>query len=137
MRQLAHFSLLLISCAVINASTGVVSDYQTHTDKLCHDAVFAEFEKHPERWDKLSMKLRFRIDAAGRIHDIRILSGVPNRWAEGAARRALSELKLPPVPKQVMQATGMNGCNAEAEFAVSKNPADASKVLRAHSKLRW
>jgi hypothetical protein len=137
MRHLAQFSLLFMSWAVANASTNVVSDYQRRAEKLSHDTVFAEFERHPERWDKLSMKLRFRIDAAGRIHDIRILSGVPNHWAEEAARHALSNLKLPPVPKQVMRAAGMNGCNAEAEFAIAKNPADGNKLLRDHNKLHW
>src|SRR5207244_3186846 len=101
------------------------------------DAVFAELQKHPERWDKLAMKLRFRIDADGSVHDIRILSGFPNQWAEETVRHSLKQLKLPPVPKQVIRAARMNGCNSAAEFAISKKQSDRAIVLRVHKNLHW
>jgi hypothetical protein len=42
-------SLLLILCAFASAVADVISDYQAQVEKLSHDAVFAELEKHPER----------------------------------------------------------------------------------------
>jgi hypothetical protein len=137
MRLDAVLCLLLMLCAMATAPAGVISDYQARTEKLSHDAITAALEKHPERWDKLSMKFKFRIDPAGGIHDIRILSGVPNQWAEKTARQALRSLKLPPVPKQVMQAAGMNGCNAEAQLVLAKTQADGLKLVRDQKKLQW
>jgi hypothetical protein len=130
-------SLLVMLCAVGVARAGVIADYQARIEKLSHDAITAELEKHPERWDKLSMKFRFRIDPSGRIHDIRILSGVPNGWAEATARRALTSLKLPPVPTQVMKAAGINGCDAEAQLVLAKKQADGIRLVRDQKKLQW
>ena len=137
MARRSFLSSFLLLCAFASTLADVISDYQAQIEKLSHDAVFAELEKHPERWDKLSMKLMFRIDADGSIHDIRILSGFPNQWAEVTVRHALKELRLPPVPKQVMRVAGMNGCNSGAEFAISKKQSDQAIVLRVHKNLHW
>jgi hypothetical protein len=137
MTRRSSLLLLFVFCAFGSVLGDVISDYQARVEKLSHDAVFADLEKHPERWDKLSMKLKFRIDPSGRIHDIQILSGFPNQWAEQTVRHALTELRLPPVPEQVMRAARMNGCNSAAEFAISKKQSDQALVLRVHKNLHW
>ncbi len=134
MSRTVLLSLLLTECSLASALADVVSDYQAKTGKLSEDAVSAEIEKHPERWTKISMKFRFRIDPAGRIHDIQITSFVRNQWAEDTARRFLSALKLPPVPKQVMQAAGMNGCYASAQLVLAKTESDFRKLVNDQQK---
>jgi hypothetical protein len=129
--------LLLLLCVFDTARAGIIADYQARCEKLSLDAITAQLEKHPERWDKLSMKFRFRVDLSGRIHEIRMLSGVPNRWAEQTARSVLRDLNLPPVPKQIMQAAEMNGCNMEARFVFATKEADRIKLRRDLMKLQW
>jgi hypothetical protein len=126
--------LSLIIGAALTVRGDVVSDYQAKTGKLSEDAVSAEIEKHPERWTEISMKVRFRIDATGRIHDVQIVSFVANRWAEDTARQKLSALKLPPVPKQVMQEAGMNGCYASAQLVLAKTESDFRKLVNDQQK---
>jgi len=125
MRARAFLSLLLICSLITNTRGGdVVSEYHNRTKKLTVDAVTAAWENNPERWTKISMKLRYRIDPAGRIHDIDIVSAVRNKWAEVTARRALSALKLPPVPKEVMRAAGMDGCRATLRLVLARSESD-------------
>jgi hypothetical protein len=126
--------LSLIIGAVLTVQGDVVSDYQAKTGKLSEDAVSAEIEKHPERWTKISMKVRFRIDPAGGIHDIQIVSFVANRWAEDAARQKLSALKLPPVPKQVMREAGMDGCYASTQVVLAKTESDFRQLVNDQQK---
>lgn len=62
------------------------------------------------------MKLNFQIDSQGHVHNVKISSRKPNRWAEETARRALNAVKFPPVPKKVFEELGTNWVNAEAEL---------------------
>jgi hypothetical protein len=91
MRALTSLSVFLLTSSML---AGPVAEYQAKVQKMSHDAITSELEKHPERWTKVAMKLRFHIDRSGRIHDIRIVSVVPNRWAEDTTRHALTLLKL-------------------------------------------
>jgi len=113
-----------------NALAGPVSEYQAKVERMSHDALTSALEKHPERWTKLPMKYSFHIDPSGRIHDIRIVSDLPNRWADDTARHALSILKLPRVPDAVMQQTEMEGPDAEAQLILAKKKADYEKLMK-------
>jgi len=134
MRCVPLLLLVLIWSTATSARADVVSLYQARTEKISEDALTAELEKHPEHWTKISMKLRFRIDPAGRIHDIQITSAVRNQWAEDTARHALSELKLPPVPNQVMREAGMDGCYASAQLILAKTESDFNRLMKERPK---
>ncbi len=128
MRTLIPLSVFLVTSSVLAAP---VAEYQAKVEKMSHDAITSELEKHPERWTKVAMKLHFHIDRSGRIHDIRIVSVVPNRWAEDTARHALTMLKLPRVPSEVMRQTEMEGPDAEAQLVLAKKKSDGEKLIKA------
>jgi hypothetical protein len=125
---------ILCAMLIVGLSTpafgGVIADYQARTDQITHKALVSSIDNHPERWNRIAMKLHFRIDASGHIHDIRIVSVIRNPWAEETARRTLSALNLPPVPKELMRAAKMNGCNAEAQLIMAKTDDDLAKLSR-------
>jgi hypothetical protein len=110
---------------------GPVAEYQAKVENMSRDAITSELGKHPEHWTKVAMKLHFHIDRSGRIHDIRIVSVVPNRWAEHIARHALATLKLPRVPEEVMRQTEMEGPDAEAQLVLAKKKSDGEKLIKA------
>jgi hypothetical protein len=128
MRALATLSMFLLTSSML---AGPVAEYQAKIEKMSHDAITSELEKHPERWTKVAMKLHFHIDRSGRIHDIRIVSVVANRWAEDTARHALTVLKLPRVPEEVMRQTEMEGPDAEAQLVLAKKKSDGETLVRA------
>ena len=107
-----------------------MAEYQARVEKIADDALTPALENHPERWTKISMKYSFHIDPSGRIHDIRIVSAVPNRWVENTVRRALTLMKLPPVPHAVMRLTEMEGADAEAQLILAKTKSDYEKLAK-------
>jgi hypothetical protein len=128
MRALTALSLSLLTGSVL---AGPVAEYQAKVEKMSHDAITSQLEKHPERWTTVAMKLHFHIDRSGRIHDIRIISLVPNRWAEDTARHSLTTLKLPRVPEEVMRQTEMEGPDAEAQLVLAKKQSDGETLIKA------
>ncbi len=105
-----------------------VTEYPARIEKIADDVLTPALENHPERWTKISMKYSFHIDRSGRIHDIRIVSAVPNRWVENTVRRALTLMKLPPVPDTGMRLTEMEGADAEAQLILAKTKSDYEKL---------
>jgi|ERR1700730_1598944 len=128
MRGFIALSVCLLAGTTL---AGVVAEYQAKVESISNDAITAALEKHPERWTSIAMKLHFHIDRFGRIHDIRIVSVVPNRWAEDTARHALSSVKLPRVPEEVMRQTENEGPDAEAQLVLAKKKSDYEKLVKA------
>jgi hypothetical protein len=124
------FAALGICFLAGSALANPVSEYQAKVEKMADDALTPALEMHPQRWTKISMRYSFHIDRSGRIHDIRIVSAVPNRWVEDTVRHNLTLLKLPPVPDAVMRLTEMEGADAEAEFILAKTKSDYEKLVK-------
>ena len=125
MRNLAAATILLICCGEGAAREASAASKQSQAtaafDKrittIASQAVLAEVSKHPERLNGVSMKLRFTVDQSGRVHNVRVVSGKPERWAEKTAARALAAVEFPPIPKNVLQDMGKDHIEAEAEVS--------------------
>jgi hypothetical protein len=120
MRRASIFLCLLTSFLCIAAHTDSVRDYQALIGRIINRAIEDALFKEPSRWSKLSMKFRFNVTDDGHIRDVKITSGIHNRWAEDTARRALLATRLPPVPKEVLALVGHNGLYSSAELRMSR-----------------
>jgi hypothetical protein len=127
MRGFVAFGICLLAGSAL---ADPVSEYQAKVEKIADDALTPALENHPEHWTKISMRYSFHIDPSGRIHDIRIVSAVPNRWVEDTVRHALTLLKLPPVPDAVMRLTHMEGADVEAQLILAKKKSDYEKLVK-------
>jgi TonB family protein len=90
--------------------------YANQTSLIAYQAVVSQLKQHPERLNGVFMKLKFQIDPQGRVHNVKIISRKPNRWAEETARHALNAVKFPPASKKVFEELGTNWVNAEAQL---------------------
>jgi hypothetical protein len=89
-------------------SNAVGRAYTLQATDVARRVVLAELVKHPERIHRMSMKCTFQLDRQGHPHNVKVVSNTHNRWAEETARRALAAAKFPPLPKSVIQQSGMD-----------------------------
>src|SRR5207244_10945568 len=94
---------------------------------IARQALDAELLKHPERLNGVSMKLRYTVDQDGRVHNVKVISRTPERWAEKTAVRVLAATKFPPIPIEVQLEVGAGHIDAEAAVGYNAEAPSASK----------
>jgi hypothetical protein len=134
MRAVTVVTIALVSCAAQVAQKSAAADkapeatraYNARISAIASNALAAELSKHSERLSGVSMKLQYSVDLHGRVHNVRIVSTHPDRWAEKTAARVLANTKFPPIPKDVLQDLGgKDHIKAEAELSYEVKPVDA------------
>ncbi len=91
-------------------------EYATNATNVARQLLLAEFSKHPERIHHLLITFAFQVDAAGRPHDVKVVSKNPDAWAVDTAHRALSAGKFPPIPEKIVQ-SGSGLVNIGGDFS--------------------
>jgi hypothetical protein len=143
MRYLAAVAIL-ISCFLGVCEKATAAErlsqatraYNNQITAIAGRAINSEVTKHPERLSGVSMKLLYNVDQRGRVHNVRVVSGKPDRWAEKTAVRVLEAIKFPPIPKNVLQDLGMDHIEAAADvsYQVELQPPATENVDSAHYK---
>jgi hypothetical protein len=128
-RPIISFVLLLATYGVAQsvfaaekAKSAAYKAYQEQCGLIANQAIEGELEKRPERLSKISLKVKFQVDRLGRVHNIELISGRQNQWAEEAARHAVNGLKLPPPPGKVAEDAGAVWVTVESDFAMDLKP---------------
>jgi hypothetical protein len=128
-RPIISFVLLLVAYGVgqsvfaaEKAKSPAYKAYEEQCGLIANQAIERELEKRPERLSKISLNLKFQVDHLGRVHNIALISGRQNHWAEEGARHALNGLKLPPPPKTVAEEAGAGWVTVESDLVVDLKP---------------
>lgn len=130
MRYLATLTTSLICFLAAAQAAEKSSPTAAYNDRLAgiaKQALDAELLKHPERLNAVSMTLRYTVDRDGRVHNVKVMSRTPDRWAEKTAVRALAATKFPPIPIEVQLEVGAGHIDAEAEVSYNAEAPSASK----------
>src|SRR5262245_20675529 len=120
MRYLVALVMSLICFHAIAQAAEKSSPTAAYNDRLAgiaQQALNAELLKHPERLNGVSMKLRYTVDRDGRVHNVKVISRTPDRWAEKTAVRVLAATKFPPIPMDVQLEVGAGYIDAEAKIS--------------------
>jgi hypothetical protein len=107
--------------------SSAASDYNDRLAGMARRALNVEFSQHPERLNGVSMKLRYSVDRDGRVHNVKVISRAPERWAEKTAVRVLAAIKFPPIPIDVQLEVGAGYIDAEAEVSYTAKAPSAWK----------
>jgi TonB family protein len=130
MRYLAALTTSLICFHAIAQAAEKSSPTAAYNERLAEiakKALVAELLKHPERLNGVSMKLRYSVDRDGRVHNVKVVSRTPDRWAEKTAVRVLAATKFPPIPIDVQLEVGAGYIEAEAAVSYNAEAPSASK----------
>jgi hypothetical protein len=129
-----HFFAVLAASLICFHATAQAAEkssptaaYNERLAEIAKQALNAELLKHPERLNGVSMKLRYIVDRDGRVHNVKVVSRTPDRWAEKTAVRVLAATKIPPIPIDVQLEVGAGHIDAEAEVSYSAEAPSASK----------
>jgi hypothetical protein len=123
-----HFFAVLTASLICFHATAQAAEKSSPT--AAYNERLAEIAKqaqHPERLNGVSMKLRYIVDRDGRVHNLKVVSRTPDRWAEKMAVRVLAATKFPPIPIDVQLEVGAGHIDAEAEVSYSAEAPSASK----------
>jgi TonB family protein len=129
MRYLAALTTSLICFHAIAQAAEKSSPTAAYNERLAEiakKALEAELLKHPERLTGVSMKLRYSVDRDGRVHNVKVVSRTPDRWAEKTAVRVLAATKFPPIPIDVQLEVGAGYIEAEAAVGYNAEAPSAS-----------
>jgi TonB family protein len=130
MRYLAALTASLICFHATTQAAEKSSSVDAYNDRLAEIAKRAldtELLKHPERLNGVSMKLRYTVDRDGRVHNVKVISRTPDRWAEKTAVRVLGATKFPPIPMDAQLQVGAGYIDAEAAVGYNTQAPSASK----------
>ena len=130
MRYLAALTTSLMcfhATAQATEKASPTAAYNGRLAEIARQALNAELFKHPERLSGVSMKLRYAVDRDGRVHNVKVMSRTPDRWAEKTAVRVLAATKFPPIPIDVQLEVGAGHIDAEAEVSYNAEAPSASK----------
>jgi TonB family protein len=108
MRVVVAVMILLICCGqgaaretpAANKPSPATVAYEKGITTIASQAVLSEVSKHSERLNGVLMKLRYTVDQRGRVHNVRVVSGKPDRWAEKTAVRVLAAVEFYPIPEK-------------------------------------
>jgi hypothetical protein len=105
--QLTTAVALVMSFGALHAQdvNALVQAYEAQADDIAAKRLYAEFAKHADRVHHLAFTFSLQIDAQGRPHNVKI-TNTQDAFIEDTARRTLSAVKFPPIPKEVVQALG-------------------------------
>lgn len=120
MRYLAALTTSLIcfhAAAQAAEKSSATAAYNERLAEIAKQALDGELLKHPERLNGVSMKLRYAVDRDGRVHNVKVVSRTPDRWAEKTAARVLAATKFPPIPIDVKLEVGAGYVEAQAEVS--------------------
>jgi hypothetical protein len=70
-------------------------------------------QKDVQRWGTNTIRVLYDLDRSGQMHSLRIFCKKPNPWAEETIRRALSAVKFPPIPTDVLKEVQSNRVSIE------------------------
>jgi TonB family protein len=130
MRYLAALTTSLIcfhATAQAAEKSSPVDAYNDRLAAIAKRALDTELLKHPERLNGVSMRLRYTVDRDGRVHNVKVISRTPDRWAEKTAVRVLAAIKFPPIPMDVQLQVGAGYIDAEAAVGYNAEAPSASK----------
>ena len=130
MRYLAALITSLICWQATAQAAEKSSPTAAYNDRLAEitkRALHAELFKHPERFNGISMKLRYTVDRNGRVHNAKVMSRTSDRLAEQTVLRVLEAIKFPPIPIEVQLEVGAGYVDAEAELALKAEAPSAWK----------
>ncbi len=130
MRYLAALAASLICFhATVQAGekSSPIDAYNDRLAEIAKRALDTELLKHPERINGVSMKLRYTVDRDGRVHNVKVISRTPDRWAEKTAARVLAATKFPPIPMDVQLQVGAGHVDAEAAVGYNAEAPAPSK----------
>jgi TonB family protein len=130
MRYLAALTTSLIcfhATAQATEKSSPTAAYNERLAEIARQALNAELLKHSERLNGVSMKLRYTVDRDGRVHNAKVISRTPDRWAEKTAVRVLAATKFPPIPIDVQLEVRAGYIDAEAEVSYNAEVPSASK----------
>jgi hypothetical protein len=105
MRALLILLAVLISAPWLIAQTTdpPYVEYQIRISTMIGKKVIQDARGHLERLNGGEVHFEFRLDAKGRVSDLRIQSTLRDHWAEQDVARVIHTLKFPPVPAQVFK----------------------------------
>ncbi len=113
MRDLVIFGAILLSggwmfaqtsdAAPVEVPDSAYVEYQIRICTMIGNKVIQDAGRHSERLIGGEVHYEFRLDAQGRVSDLRISSTLRDHWAEQDVARVIHALKFPPVPAQVFR----------------------------------
>jgi hypothetical protein len=93
--------------------------------KKMYDAVGARWYQHTqERHDLISIgttRLTFTIDRNGRVNNLKVIENTANEAFAGVCIQSVQELKLPPIPEDLVRALPPEGLQQELTFILYAN----------------
>lgn len=113
----------LIAFLILVVSADLVAVHAAPVDKLKSDAykaymeqsattavhaVRTELEKQSRPLGEVSLGLAFQVDPTGHVHNVKVTGEEPNKSAEEAARRILTNLKFPRFSQKLTNEIGNN-----------------------------
>ncbi|HEX4631980.1 MAG TPA: hypothetical protein VH188_13565 [Chthoniobacterales bacterium] len=105
----------------VNAVGTPLGRYQ----KLMYDAVGARWYQHTrERQDLISIgttRLTFTVDRWGKVNNLRVVENTANEAFAGICLQSVQELKLPPIPDELVNTLPSEGLQQELTFILYAN----------------
>jgi outer membrane biosynthesis protein TonB len=105
----------------VNAVGTPLGRYQ----KMMYDAVGARWYQHThERQDLISIgttRLTFTIDRGGKVNNLRVIENTANETFANICLQSVQELKLPPIPEEIVSTIPSEGLQQELTFVLYAN----------------
>ena len=105
----------------VNAVGTPLGRYQ----KLMYDAVGARWYQHThERQDLISIgttRLTFTVDRNGKVNNLRVIENTANEAFANVCLQSVQELKLPPIPEELVGTLPSEGLQQELTFILYAN----------------
>ena len=105
----------------VNAVGTPLGRYQ----KLMYDAVGARWYQHThERQDLISIgttRLTFTVDRMGKVNNLRVIENTANETFANICLQSVQELKLPPIPEELVGTLPSEGLQQELTFILYAN----------------
>ncbi|MEP7070990.1 MAG: hypothetical protein ABI839_01250 [Verrucomicrobiota bacterium] len=93
--------------------------------KSLHDAVGSRWYMYVEKQRDLisigTVRLHFSVDRRGRVTNLRLVSNTSNESFAGVCLQSLQEVKLPPLPQEVVDALPPEGLDEDLSFTLYQN----------------
>ena len=94
--------------------------YFSRVGTIIFNSLVPELSKHPERVSG-AVRVALLIDRRGRAQVRNVVSTTSNRWVQETALRVLRTVKLPPMPKAVVEEQGQEPVPFDAQWSFERN----------------